>query len=812
MRLIAAMMRAALLLVWMTAAALAQEAGGGEGSLGTDYTGWEPVATRAEEALRENRASNAALEALRAEVADWRARFLSAQDTNQTRINTLQAQLDTLGPAPAEGEEEAPDIAARRAELEAQLARQRAPVLQAEEAYSRADGIIREIDAVIREREANRLLTLGPSPLNPLHWPGAAEVVVEAPAAVVTEVAQARGTGVMLDELQANLPAILLLLVIASILLWRGRTWVFGLADFLRNRTRRGTGVWTFLASFGLILVPLLGLVLLVSAANLTGLVGMRGGRVLDLMVLGGAMLLFARWIGLELFTDRGGRALIPLREEYRTEAHWDLVVLGAIVVAGLVVNLAVDFAEAEEPARVVLIFPVIVLAGLMLFRFGRVLSRGAEEPEGEGETPFRIRALRLVAQALVAVGIVGPLLAAIGYVQAAEALVFPTMLSLALLGVVLILQRFLSDLWRFLTRNEEAETDGLLPTLMGFGIFLLSLPIFALIWGARVAELTELWARFQEGFTFGTTRISPADFLTFVIVFVLGYIATRLVQAAMRSSVLPKTKIDPGGQTAIVSGLGYVGIFLAAIVAITATGLDLSSLAIVAGALSVGIGFGLQNIVSNFVSGIILLIERPISEGDWIEVGGSMGFVRSISVRSTRIETFDRTDVIVPNADLVSGTVTNYTRGNTIGRAIVPVGVAYGTDTKRVEGLLRKVAEAHPMVLMNPPPQVFFQGFGADSLDFEIRAILRDVTWLAIVKSDMNHEIARVFAEEGIEIPFAQRDVWLRNPEVLHAAPPKEPPAEAPAGDLPEAPAPQPGTNLTPSDMPDGGGSEDAR
>ncbi|MEQ5870565.1 DUF3772 domain-containing protein [Sagittula sp. NFXS13] len=782
------------------------------------YSEWELRARADEVKLDLGTASVTELERIRERMVNWRSQFLDAQATNEARISTVRAQIDALGAAPAEGEEEPEDIASRRSTLNAQLADLRAPGLRAEEAYTRADGIIREIDTIIRDRQASELLELGPSPLNPVNWPAAVTGLVGSAIATWGEVKANVTSPSYQMEARRNLPLILLLLAIGGMLIVRGKTWATMGVDRLRGNTRRGTGVFRFLVSLGEILLPYAGIYALIEAISATGFSGTRWEFLLNQLPIWAALLLGTRWLANQTFHEIGDRSTVQLNDRARWEGRRLANALAWLYVVRAVVEAQGNLDDYSSATTAVVEFPLLVLSALALFRLCRVISKesNGEVPEGEDRSVFRARLMRLLGRAGMVVAVVGVLMASVGYQRFGETSIYPFVATLGLAAFVMVLQRFIFDLNDLISDRFGTEGDGLIPVLAAFILSAAALPFLALIWGARTADLSEVWTRFREGFVFGDTRVSPTDFLVVIIVFVIGYMLTRLLQGALKSSVLPKTKIDKGGQTAITSGIGYVGIFLAAIIAITSGGLDLSSLAIVAGALSVGIGFGLQTIVSNFVSGIILLVERPISEGDWIEVNGTHGIVKDISVRSTRIETFDMFDMIVPNADLISGTVSNYTRGNMLGRIVIPVGVAYGCDTRKVQHLLLTIVRRHEDVLMNPEPGVDFIGFGADSLDFQIRAVLYDVTMGLDVRTEIRHQITETFKKEGIEIPFSQRDVWLRNPDALSPKPAKplpeakadKPTKDTPLPDAEDKPKRVPGGGL---DLPEGRGDGEA-
>jgi small-conductance mechanosensitive channel len=301
------------------------------------------------------------------------------------------------------------------------------------------------------------------------------------------------------------------------------------------------------------------------------------------------------------------------------------------------------------------------------------------------------------------------------------------------------------------------------------------------LAWGMDPDQLFGLIDTALFGFSIGEMRISFAAIGYAILVFALFVVGTRIIQRFLERRMLPQTGLDIGAQNSIKTGFGYVGVIIAILAATSALGINLENLAIIAGALSVGIGFGLQNVVNNFVSGLILLVERPIKVGDWVIVGGYEGIVKRISVRATEIVTFQRASVLIPNSELISGAVQNWTLKDVSARVDAPVGVAYGSDVAKVTDLLLDCGRKHPEALSEPEPSVIFVGFGDSSLDFILRVHIGNAMKKLRTLSELNYAINTAFAENGIEIPFPQRDLHVRSAEGLADVMPRPPALESP-------------------------------
>ncbi|WP_299356148.1 mechanosensitive ion channel domain-containing protein [uncultured Shimia sp.] len=736
-----------------------------------DYEEWRKVATRAENAIEAGRASGAAMDELRNQLADWSARFAEAKTRSTISEATLQARLDALGPEPEEGFTEPDEITEGRNTLKKLLSQARVPAVRAEVSNVEADRLIEGIDALLRDRYTSELLKRGPVPISLASVRSGFDNLIMSFSHVIGEVRTAWAYERHSREIGQNLLRFVVFMAIGLTFLIRGGKWTTSVQRVvIRGQLGPAVEIAAFLLSLGFLVFPLIGIFFVSEAFYATDLAGLRGDRVLSTLPQALFSFIVPVWIGRRIFDP--AEALPEtgiLNARQRRVGLRSFYGIGIVVALYQMVRAVAGYDGWNTEARSVVLYPLIVLSCYFLLRVAHVFRKRtiASVEKQQGDARYYDHFPSFVARFFQIAAIVGILLATAGYTRASEALVFPAIYTVQMIAFLVLLHRFYNRLFAY-GRPEGSDDKTLWPLVLSASSILLASPVFLLIWGMRAQEIAGLYQRAIAGFRVGEITISPSEVIIFVAFFSVGYALTRLVQSFLRNTFLPRTRLDMGGQNAIVAGVGYVGITVAAIVALNNTGIDLGSIALVASALSVGIGFGLQTIVSNFVSGIILLIERPIAEGDWIEVNGQMGYVRDISVRSTRVETFDRTDVIVPNSDLVAGTVTNYTRGNTVGRVIVPVGVAYGTDPRLVEQILLDVANAHPMVLAAPAPYVVFQGFGASSLDFEIRAILRDVNWVLSVRSDMNYEITKRFMDAGIEIPFPQQDIWLRNPETI--------------------------------------------
>lgn len=330
--------------------------------------------------------------------------------------------------------------------------------------------------------------------------------------------------------------------------------------------------------------------------------------------------------------------------------------------------------------------------------------------------------------------------------------------LCLGILDYFLIILPF--DL---LSENREKIVTRVKPIVASLH-FLLFIAVQLVIWDFQGTVSDAIQMIFNRGFQLGTTHITPGFLLVVAFILYTTLLLSKGIQTLLLSRVLPVYGAEKGVQLSIARLVHYATLMIGFLFVLRVLGFELNQLTILGGALGVGIGFGLQAIVNNFASGLILLFERPIKVGDTVQIGTELGEVKNMGLRATVIQTFDNAEIVVPNSDLITGQVTNWTLAERKVRVRVTVGVAYGSEVDKVMEVLLGCANNNPRVLSKPAPRAFFLAFGASSLDFELRVWIPEFLDKTQVLSELNQDIENEFAINEIEVPFPQTDLHLRS------------------------------------------------
>ncbi len=709
------------------------------------------------------------------------------KDTAAAQVAETRELLGSMGEV-AQGATELAEAAAQRKDLQERLARAEGWQRQAELVIARADQLIDRVAAKRIELFARTVLKRGPSPLVPQTWLDAGREL----GALVQLFGTSFGTwfGRLSDGSDVG-PAMLVVLAGLALGLVAGAA----IRAYLRRRFPRDAA--TVPASRFEVMVA--------AAAAFIGHVA-----PLAFAILGA----WAVWPPPEFFPNGAVMAIVygiiaglvvwllslwaidiafaPARPHWRAAPVGDeqaALLAGRLrlVIALLGVHMAVDSATAQLSVvdNFSAIWNLLVAVGLAI-TLVRVLERRLWMPQdgpapaaaaaGEGaDAPPAARSdltWRVLRHVAVAAMWVAPLLAMIGFANLAEyvtvGIVETCIVLFAAAGAKLFSRAFVEAafdpahrLGRMIGSAFAVGSQGLRLTQFWLGLLLDFLVVVGaglallVVWGASREDILVLGTRLVEGVRIGPVTVSITDVLLAMLVFTVVLGVTRYVQRVLDMRVFPGTQLDAGVRHSLRTSVGYVGLVIAGGLAISALGLNLSSLAIVAGALSVGIGFGLQNIVNNFVSGLILLVERPIKTGDWVEVGGSSGIVKRINVRSTELETFSRSTVLIPNSQLVSSSVVNWTHKDVSGRIEIPVKVSNVTDAASVRTILLEVAAKHPTVMKGPAaPGVLLKDFSGTNFEFELQVAVPRALEMAKVASELRFAIDQAFRAKGIGVP----------------------------------------------------------
>lgn len=698
-------------------------------------------------------------------------------ETLRPRLEAVRSQIEKLGAPPAkDGPAESADIAAERKRLGSVQVRIDAAVKTAELTQVRAGQLMQRVRSLRQTAFARELFrrTLR----HPLSGKGMAEIRSDIGEAWQKAGSAWRAWWAAARPQLGRLAAIIVLGVAGYLSgWWLRRRWRYeplqGTAAAVPKFAQKATA--TAIRFLGLAAPPLILLTVLYIGLDLSDLLYRESGRVIKSALRVAAVVAVVRAaVHAVLRPGNGAWRLVDVTDSVAQRIN---LVAGAMaVVYGVdrVVDEAVRELSLGLPVSVAWAFTgSLVLAALLALLAAIPLQpRPIEGQALVGQDPGRVSRWqpRWLKIPLVALAFVIAAATLLGYVALGQFLATQTVLTgaaLASIGLVHLGVRALTA-----PEGEGGLLHGLLGSglgleegrgrqvlaivrlLLGLLLALASIPLLMLSLGIPADEVAGYVRAGFFGFEIGHFRISLARILMAAAIFISGAFVTRLLQRWLTANVLTVSRVDTGIANSIETGLGYAGIGLAALIAISYAGLDITNVAIVAGALSVGIGFGLQSIVNNFVSGLIVLVERPVKVGDWIVVKGVEGYVRRISVRATEIETFDRASVIVPNSELITGAVTNWTLRNALGRITVKVRVAYSADPERVLAVLTNVAKANTLILQYPEPLITLDNLGNDGLDFSVRVLVADINKSLKAQTALRAEVVKAFRAEGIAIP----------------------------------------------------------
>ncbi len=745
-----------------------------QGRLDLEATG--ATLTAIENALRQPNLSDAELQRLRAEndplgialqaaIANMAPRLAASTkrlaeltpktDKEKTEKDKQAAPVNDAAAAEIAGEKEKHDA------LDARLRAARALLFRVDDNAAR-------ISARRRALFAHETFARSSSVFNPQLWrnvsretPGDARAV----GAIVGAWASDLSGRVTAGQALGGAGAVLALALVAVLLQRIGRRVLDHHPGAERpTRLRRAlAAAWTLLVIGAL---PLIALIALTAALDVANLSDSRVEGALEAVLDAARLIIVVNAVGRAMLSPRTGVwRLIPVGDRAARRIFHGAMTVAAIWAAERLIEPAADAAASLN----IVVAGRALGAALAVVVVAYTLRRLSPAPQAAAAEPDRWAPVRAVGWtgAIVVFGAT-----ATGYVAFATFLVNQA-IFLAILGCCLYLIDVIVQDGTAALLRPEAEVGGPLRALFGLrrnvlaqiavvvqGVARLALIVIAAAavlepWGVQSQDWFSSLRAAYFGFAVGGVTLSLSSMLEAAVVFGVALFATRLVQSWLSDRLLPETRFDPGVSNSISTIFGYVGGAVAVLLAASQIGLDMQRLAIVAGALSVGIGFGLQSIANNFVSGLILLWERSIRVGDLVVVGADQGFVRRINARATEIETFDRATLIVPNSNFVTNVVKNWVHTDRIGRIIVAINVAYESDVEAVRAILIDAAKAHDLVLSIPAPTVLLAEFSDWALKFNLVCFVDEVETAPRTQSDISFDILRRLREARVRIPY---------------------------------------------------------